>query len=55
LMIVAGRQISYAWGLVAFGASVVLFAVLLRAIEMGRGATEVEIARDERLGRGADS
>jgi NADH-quinone oxidoreductase subunit H len=55
LMIVAGRQISYAWGLLAFGASVVLFAVLQRAIDMGRRATEVEAARDQRLGRGADS
>jgi NADH-quinone oxidoreductase subunit H len=55
LMIVAGRQISYAWGLAAFGASVVLFGVLLRAIEMGRGASEVETAQDDRLARGADS
>jgi NADH-quinone oxidoreductase subunit H len=49
LMIVAGRQISYAWGLVAFGASIALFAVLLRAIDMGRGATEVEAAQHERV------
>ncbi len=53
LMIVAGRQISYGWGLVAFGASVVLFVVLLRAIDVGHGATEVEGARDDRLTRGS--
>jgi NADH-quinone oxidoreductase subunit H len=53
LMIVAGRQISYAWGLVAFGAALVLGAVFLRAVETGRGATEVEAAREEYLGRGA--
>ncbi len=51
LMIVAGRQISYAWGLVAFGASLLLFGVLLRAIDTGRGATTVESARHDRLTR----
>jgi NADH-quinone oxidoreductase subunit H len=51
LMIVAGRQISYAWGLVAFGASLLLGAVLLRAIDTGRGATAVESARHDRLTR----
>jgi NADH-quinone oxidoreductase subunit H len=55
LMIVAGRQISYAWGLIAFGASVVLFAVLLRAIETGRQATEVEATQPERLARETDA
>ena len=49
LMIVAGRQISYAWGLVAFGAALLLGAVFLRAIDTGRGATEVEAARERRL------
>jgi NADH-quinone oxidoreductase subunit H len=49
LMIVAGRQINYGWGLVAFGASVLLFAVFLRAVDVGRGATQVEAARQERL------
>jgi NADH-quinone oxidoreductase subunit H len=53
LMIVAGRQISYGWGLVAFGASVVLFVVLIRAIDVGHAATEVEGARDDRLTRGS--
>jgi NADH-quinone oxidoreductase subunit H len=51
LMIVAGRQISYAWGLVAFGGALVLGAVFLRAVDTGRGATEVEAAREERFGR----
>ena len=51
LMIVAGRQISYAWGLVAFGASLLLFAVLLRAIDTGRAAITVESARHDRLTR----
>ncbi len=49
LMIVAGRQINYGWGLVAFGAAIVLFAVLLRAIDTGRAATSVEAARHERI------
>jgi NADH-quinone oxidoreductase subunit H len=62
LMIVAGFQIdnppanshgftrfidSREWGLIAIGASLLLFAVLFRAIDMGRGATEVEAARAE--------
>jgi NADH-quinone oxidoreductase subunit H len=49
LLIVAGRQISLAWGLVAIGASLLLGAVLLRAIDMGRGATEVEAAQHEQM------
>jgi NADH-quinone oxidoreductase subunit H len=47
LLIVAGRQINLEWGLVAIGAAFVLGAVLLRAIDMGRGATEVEAAQHE--------
>jgi hypothetical protein len=39
---------------VAFGASVVLFVVLLRAIDVGHGATEVEGARHDRLTRGRE-
>jgi NADH-quinone oxidoreductase subunit H len=49
LMIVAGRQISYWWGLIAFAAALALGAVLWRAIGVGRGATNVEAARHERL------
>jgi NADH-quinone oxidoreductase subunit H len=49
LMIVAGRQISYAWGLAAFGGSVIFGAVLWRAIDVGPEATEVEAARDDRV------
>lgn len=47
LMIVAGFQVSRTWGFVAFGASVLLIALLMRAIDVGHGATEVESARDE--------
>jgi hypothetical protein len=55
LMIVAGRQISYAWGLVAFAAALLLGVVFLRAIATGHGATEVEAAREQRLGRGGSA
>jgi NADH-quinone oxidoreductase subunit H len=44
LMIVAGFQINRDWGLVALGASLVLGALFLRAVEVGQGATEVESA-----------
>ena len=54
LMIVAGRQISYAWGLVAFGASVVLVRRAAAGHRHGPGATEVEAARDDRLTRGSE-
>ncbi|HET6915160.1 MAG TPA: complex I subunit 1 family protein, partial [Acidimicrobiales bacterium] len=47
LMIVAGFQVSRTWGFVAFGASVLLIALLMRAIDVGHGASEVESARDE--------
>ena len=47
LMIVAGFQVSRLWGFVAFGASVALILILMRAIEVGHGASEVESARDE--------
>jgi NADH-quinone oxidoreductase subunit H len=49
LMIVAGRQINFAWGLIAFGVSVLLFAVLLRAIDTGRQAATVEDAHRRHL------
>jgi NADH-quinone oxidoreductase subunit H len=37
------------WGLVAIGAAVVLVALLLRAIDVGREATEVEAGQEGRL------
>jgi NADH-quinone oxidoreductase subunit H len=61
LMIIAGFQISSAstgqhgitrflserrWGLLAIGASLLLAALLMRAIDIGHRATEVEAARD---------
>jgi NADH-quinone oxidoreductase subunit H len=49
LMIVAGFQVSRVWGFVAFGASLVALAVMFRAIEVGKGATEVEAAQQDRL------
>jgi len=49
LMIIAGFQVDREWGLIAVGASALLFAVLLRAIDVGRAATNLEAARDERL------
>jgi NADH-quinone oxidoreductase subunit H len=52
LMIIAGFQINRGWGLVAVGASVLLGALLFRAIDVGRGATEFEAARDGRVGKG---
>ena len=55
LMIVAGFQVDEGgswfhrreWGIVAFGASVLLIALLMRAIDVGHGASEVESARDD--------
>ena len=47
LMIVAGFQVSRTWGFVAFGASVLLIALLMRAIDVGHGASEVESVRDD--------
>jgi hypothetical protein len=52
LMIVAGFQIDREWGLISFGASILLFAVLLRAIDMGEAATEVEAAQNDLRTRG---
>ena len=49
LMIVAGFQVSRTWGFVAFGTSVLLIALLLRAIDVGHGASEVESARDDMM------
>jgi NADH-quinone oxidoreductase subunit H len=69
LMIVAGFQVGtesssgnlivraaakWKWGLLAAGASVILFALLLRAIDVGRSATAVETARDALEGGEAD-
>jgi NADH-quinone oxidoreductase subunit H len=55
LMIVAGFQVNQSgswlhrreWGIIAFGASVLLIALLMRAIDVGHGASEVESARDD--------
>jgi NADH-quinone oxidoreductase subunit H len=52
LMIIAGFQINREWGLVAVGASFLLGALLFRAIDVGRGATEVEAVRDGRVAKG---
>jgi NADH-quinone oxidoreductase subunit H len=52
LMIIAGFQINREWGLVAVGASILFLAVFMRAIDVGRGATELEAVRDGRLPRG---
>ena len=46
----AGRWIAEReWGLVAIGASVILIVLLMRAIDVGRQATEVEGAQESRL------
>jgi NADH-quinone oxidoreductase subunit H len=42
LMIVAGFQVSEAWGFVALGAGLILGALLLRAIDVGRAASTIE-------------
>ncbi|MGH8917578.1 MAG: NADH-quinone oxidoreductase subunit H, partial [Actinomycetes bacterium] len=42
LMVVAGFQVSRTWGLVAFGASLLAFALLLQAIQVGTRASQVE-------------
>jgi NADH-quinone oxidoreductase subunit H len=47
LMIIAGFQINREWGLVAVGGVLLLGALLLRAIEVGRGATELEAVRGQ--------
>jgi len=63
LMVVAGFQVTTnpsgsgfgrwlaerEWGLVAVGAAVVLIVLLLRAIDVGRQASEVEGAQETRL------
>jgi NADH-quinone oxidoreductase subunit H len=49
LMIIAGFQVDREWGIVAIGASLLLGAVLWRAIDVGRQATSVEAARHERV------
>lgn len=47
LMIIAGFQVSRTWGFVAFLASVALILLLIRAIDVGHGASQVESARDD--------
>jgi NADH-quinone oxidoreductase subunit H len=68
LMIVAGFQVNNPttgrgvahflanreWGFVAIGASFILIVILMRAIDMGRGATEAESARDASLAQEAE-
>jgi NADH-quinone oxidoreductase subunit H len=55
LLIVAGFQVDRAWGFVALGGSIVMLALLFRAIDVGRHATEVDEASEERhLAREAD-
>ena len=63
LMIVAGFQVSNnvsgsgfghwldqrVWGLAAIGGAIILIALLVRAIDVGRQATEVEAAQDSRM------
>jgi NADH-quinone oxidoreductase subunit H len=53
LLIVAGRQIDLGWALVALGGSILLGALLWRAIDVGRQATALEADRDERLAEGS--
>jgi NADH-quinone oxidoreductase subunit H len=48
LMIVAGFVVSWRWGVAAIGASIVLGSLLLRAIDVGREATEAEAASEGR-------
>jgi NADH-quinone oxidoreductase subunit H len=40
------------WGLAAIGASIVLLALLYRAVQVGRDATEVEGAQESRIATG---
>jgi NADH-quinone oxidoreductase subunit H len=69
LMIIAGFQINSAssgqhgfsrflserrWGLLAIGASLLLVALLTRAIDVGHGATEIEAVRDSDTVREAE-
>jgi NADH-quinone oxidoreductase subunit H len=49
LMIIAGFQVNREWGIVAIGASLLLGAVLWRAIDVGQQASSVEAARAERV------
>jgi NADH-quinone oxidoreductase subunit H len=65
LMVVAGFQVTTnhkgwlaqrEWGLAAIGGSVLLGLLLLRAIDVGKAATELEASQDARLvGPGGDS
>jgi NADH-quinone oxidoreductase subunit H len=51
LLIVAGFQVNRKWGLIAFGAAVVLGLLLWRAIDVGHEASALEAERDERVTR----
>ncbi len=47
LMIDAGFQVSEWWGLASVGVSLLGFTLLLRAIDVGRGASSLEAQREE--------
>jgi NADH-quinone oxidoreductase subunit H len=48
LLIVAGFQVNRAWGFVSLGGSIVMIALLFRAIDVGRHASAVDEASEER-------
>ncbi|MDA8283578.1 MAG: NADH-quinone oxidoreductase subunit H [Actinomycetota bacterium] len=47
LLVVAGFQVSYEWGFIAVGGSLVALAVLLRAIDVGSVAASVDVSSEE--------
>jgi hypothetical protein len=47
LLIVAGFQVDRAWGFVALGGSIVMIALLFRAIDVGRHASAVDDASED--------
>jgi hypothetical protein len=49
LLIVAGFRVRWTWGVAAVGGSLVAFAVLLRALDVGSGAAALDASSEEAL------
>ncbi len=49
LLIVAGFRVHWTWGVAAVGGSLVAFAVLLRAVDVGSGAAALDARSEEAL------
>ncbi|HET9072134.1 MAG TPA: NADH-quinone oxidoreductase subunit H [Acidimicrobiales bacterium] len=49
LLIVAGFRVKWTWGLVAVGGSLLAFAVLLRAVDVGSTASALDVRSEETM------